>query len=284
MSYLNLGCGSRFHPAWTNVDFQMSGRGVIVHDLNQGIPFPDGSFEVVYHSHLLEHFPRERAPYFLKECYRVLQPRGIIRVVVPDLEQIARTYLEALEKACAGSAEWAANYEWVLLEMYDQAVREKSGGGMAEYLFQQELPNEEFILKRCGTEARNLIEFGRRGSLPCSRPAMDTGPGSPVGRVSNFLLRCPKSVREYLTRCLLGGDYHTLQVGRFRLGGEVHRWMYDHYSLAELLARCGFEGAVPRSARESYVPGWEGFHLDTEPDGRAYKPDSLFMEAVKPQS
>ena len=85
---LNLGCGGRFHPEWTNIDFYSSGGAVIAHDLNLGIPFPDSSFDVVYHSHVLEHFPKAKARRFIAECVRVLKPGGILRVVVPDLEDL----------------------------------------------------------------------------------------------------------------------------------------------------------------------------------------------------
>src|SRR5713101_3179889 len=76
-SCLNLGCGERFHPAWVNVDLAYL-PGVMRCDLRDGIPFPDRSFSIVYHSHLLEHLPREHAPAFLLECNRVLQPGGIL--------------------------------------------------------------------------------------------------------------------------------------------------------------------------------------------------------------
>ncbi|QUY40607.1 hypothetical protein [Acaryochloris marina] len=58
--------------------------------------------------------------------------------------------------------------------------------------------------------------------------------------------------------------------------------MYDRYSLARLLKECGFEQITQRSATESYIPGWSSFNLDTEADGNIYKPDSLYMEAIKP--
>jgi 2-hydroxychromene-2-carboxylate isomerase len=41
---------------------------------------------VVYHSHVLEHLPKDAAPRFVGECYRVLAEGGILRVVVPDLD------------------------------------------------------------------------------------------------------------------------------------------------------------------------------------------------------
>src|SRR5580704_992300 len=85
MRALNLGCGDRFHPNWENLDFVPVDRTVKAHDLRRGIPYPDGCFDVVYHSHVLEHFSKVEAPQFLRECFRVLAPSGIIRVVVPDL-------------------------------------------------------------------------------------------------------------------------------------------------------------------------------------------------------
>lgn len=113
---------------------------------------------MVYHSHLLEHFAKADADGFLRECFRVLRPQGILRVAVPDLEQIARTYLVALEQADAGSVEWAANYEWMMLELYDQTVRQRSGGEMAAYLSQISVPNVEFVVQRVGHEAQSIME------------------------------------------------------------------------------------------------------------------------------
>lgn len=81
---LNLGCVSRFHLDWINVYFTSTVRDVIVANLCKGIPFPDQTFDIVYHSHLLEHFSKSDAAGFVNECHRVLRPGGIIRVVVPD--------------------------------------------------------------------------------------------------------------------------------------------------------------------------------------------------------
>lgn len=282
MNYLNLGCGRRFHPAWTNVNFVSTGEGVITHNLTQGIPFPDNSFDVVYHSHLLEHFPKAAAESFLSECCRVLRPQGILRVVVPDLEQIARTYLLAFEKASYGSQEWVANYEWILLEMYDQTVRNHSGGEMAAYLSKKHIPNEEFVIKRCGMEAKNLIASGRqqRQQRKMSTPVAEGEPKRLLKQIYRFL-RYPTERRELLLKSLLGKEYSALQIGRFRQSGEVHQWMYDCYSLALLLEKCGLENIIQRPASESYIPDWASFNLDTEPDGTVYKPDSLYIEAIK---
>lgn len=282
MKYLNLGCGSRFHPDWTNIDFNSTGAHVIAHNLNDGIPFGDASFDVVYQSHILEHFPKVQAESFLRECCRVLRPQGVLRVVVPDLEQIAINYIAALEKAILGEQEWAANYEWILLEMYDQTVRNYSGGEMAKYLYREDLSNEEFVLKRMGVEAKRFIEAGFQARKQIASVEIADHKSKRLFKHFYRFLRYPNYRRELLFRLLLGQEYDALQVGRFRQSGEVHYWMYDRYSLTVLLKKCGLENIVQRSATESYIQNWSNWNLDTEDDGTVYKSDSLFMEAIKP--
>ncbi|ACB49866.1 probable glycosyl transferase, group 1 [Crocosphaera subtropica ATCC 51142] len=256
MKYLNLGCGSHFHPDWTNVDFVSTQEGIIAHDLRQGIPFEDASFDVVYHSHVLEHFSQREGKRFLEECHRVLRPYGLIRVVVPDLEQIAKLYLKALEKASQGSLEWAANYHWILLEMFDQVARHQSGGEMAAYLADETIPNESFVIKRIGAEGENLIKLLRplKSQL---QPPLSFNPET-------------DDLEET-----------ALKIGKFRLGGEVHQWMYDRYSLQRLLTKTGFSDFKVCQANESNIPDFKQFGLDVQPDGRVRKPDSLFVEAIK---
>lgn len=277
MNLINLGCGPRFHPDWTNIDFNSSSPHVQAHDLRQGIPCPDETFDVVYHSHLLEHFPRHKALGFIQGCYRVLKPRGIIRVVVPDLERIVKMYLQALNRALDGEDGWQHNYEWMMLELYDQTVREHPGGAMLEYLKQDPIPNEAFVYERIGGEALRIVRALRSAPIPqqCRRPDVC----GLIRRIQHLFT----SIRVGFIRKLLGEhDYKALQIGRFRLRGEVHQWMYDRYSLSRLLQQAGFENPVQQTAFGSAVENWGQFNLDAEPDGTVYKPDSLYMEAVKP--
>lgn len=290
-SLLNLGCGGRYRPGWVNVDYTSTGEGVIAANLAKGIPFPDESFDVVYHSHLLEHFQKIAAAEFLRECFRVLKPNGVIRVVVPDLEAIARNYLLALEKTKAGLEGWDHNYDWMMLEMYDQIVRNRTGGEMARYLTDESISNAQFVVSRCGTEVRNIIAAGRKNmgvsqavampADPKAKKVFGVMPVSPYIWMIYRMLRKSDGWKEELLQKLLGSEYDALQIGRFRLGGEIHQWMYDSYSLGRLLLACGFKSVAVRSASESNIPLWASHNLDTEPDGSVYKPDSLFIEALK---
>ncbi len=166
--YLNLGCGSRYHPDWINIDIATRGPEVIQHDLSRGIPLPDASCDVVYHAAVLEHLRRSDAAALLAECYRVLKPCGIVRVGVPDLEKICQLYLSRLAAALKGDEAAVHDYDWIMLELFDQIVREKGGGGMLDYLRQNPLPNETFVYERIGEEGRQLVKALRRqDSPPC---------------------------------------------------------------------------------------------------------------------
>ena len=281
MKYLNLGCGDRYHPDWTNINFTSTGEGVIAHNLKQGIPFPNESFDVVYHSHVLEHFPKSEAEPFIKECYRVLRPQGILRVVVPDLEEIARMYLYSLEQARSGSEEWEQNYQWMLLEMYDQTVRSQSGGEMQSLLSQKELYNREFVVKRCGVEIKNII-LSVQNQIPTPKPVPENLIIKWIKHIYRLCRYSDYRRQAILSVILKSTELEPLKIGQFRQSGEIHQWMYDHYSLSVLLKNCGLEGIIKRTADESYINDWINFNLDTEPDGSIYKPDSLYMEAIKP--
>ena len=277
MKYLNLGCGGRFREGWTNIDFVSGSPFVQACDLRHGIPFSDNTFDVVYHSHLLEHLPKHKGLKFLRDCFCVLRPGGIIRVAVPDLERIARLYLQALENALKTEGEWQHHYDWMMLELYDQTVREQPGGAMQEYFSRDPIPNKAFVCERIGGEAEHITQALR------TKPSQN---GHQPLSIRNLLLRLwdlPRQVRARFVETLLcRDDYRALQIGRFRLQGEIHQWMYDRYSLARLLEQSGFQNPVERTAFESAIENWVQFCLDTEPDGSVYKPDSLYMEAVKP--
>jgi predicted SAM-dependent methyltransferase len=276
-SYLNLGCGPRFCSGWTNIDFVSSHPEVIAHNLRLGIPYPSDTFELAYHSHVLEHFAKADAPNLLMECRRVLRPGGILRVVVPDLESIASAYLRALDLASSGNEGWDYNYEYVILELYDQAVREHAGGALRDYLDQRTIPNIDFVLERGGTEIRNIIDEAERRR---NRTANEYGSGGLTRRAYGFLRRT-RFGWEMLLRLLLGKEYEVLQLGRFRKYGEPHLWMYDRYSLSKLLSEAGFRDVRVFSPTGSYIADWAGFNLDTELDGSVYKPHSLYVEGRK---
>jgi SAM-dependent methyltransferase len=55
-------------------------------------PFPSQSVSAIYTSHMLEHLYPWHAETCLRECLRVLKPDGVLRIAVPDLEQIVARF------------------------------------------------------------------------------------------------------------------------------------------------------------------------------------------------
>lgn len=120
---VNIGCGTTPTDGWLNFDNSPSLRiakipilGVILSrigllDSNQNhfvafaknngiqyanaarkIPLKSNSVETLYCSHMLEHLDKDEADRFFVEAYRVLEPKGWIRVSVPDLQLLLNDY------------------------------------------------------------------------------------------------------------------------------------------------------------------------------------------------
>jgi predicted SAM-dependent methyltransferase len=291
LPYLNLGCGYHYHQDWVNLDFIKSGPDVIAHDLTKGVPFSNDCFEVVYHSHVLEHLAKQQAKSFIVECYRVLRKGGIIRVVVPDLSQIIEHYQRLLSLGLKSPEDETvkADYDWIMLELYDQVVRNKTGGDMAEYLFRDHVPNLNFVYERIGHEGKTLREiYLRNKSTPPSYSQADIPTSPSLAEKVRFVALNPvKFAKSKLKKWLFApekafydANLPYIDIGKFRLGGEVHQWMYDAYSLGALLRHVGFSNIQTCNAFTSRLDSWASFGLDTV-NGVVRKPDSLFMEATK---
>lgn len=369
---LNVGCGSTFHEDWVNVDLYSMSEHVIEMDIRKGLAFEDNSFDVVYSSHVLEHMSKDKAEELVEEMVRVLKPGGILRLVVPDLEAIISNYTKfkgQLENAHDSLTE--ANYDWTLIELYDQILRTKPGGMMLPFMLNPDLPNQDFIIERFGWEAErilspisnvikqinnlketkeDLVIFGagsfglkvgaifRNNSINCSGfidndeskwgqklngkriYSLDeinaesliivcsswweevslqlTSRGLIEGK--DFLVfdktinlnqneanRSHSLKEEKLQKVYqyindeLGEDYEAIfKEAVFRNSGEIHKWMYDSFSLSRLMKKLGVSVSNACKANESNIPKFLEYNLDML-DGKVRKPDSLFMEGYK---
>lgn len=276
---INIGCGFTHHPDWTNLDVSSSDPSVLLVDINKGLPFPSGTAAVCYSSHLLEHLDKNSARQLLGECMRVLNKSGVVRIAVPDLEGITREYLRLLDAVQSGDKTKEPDYDWILLELYDQTVRNISGGEMADYLSSENLPNEQYVVQRCGMEAKASIENSRK--VKSSTGSESTLTGSAWFKRIYQRLRKSGYGGHAILRLLLGNEYEALKIGRFRISGEIHQWMYDQFSLSRLLEQTGFVDIRKCTAIESRIPNFDKYSLDAL-NGVPRKPDSIYIEASKP--
>lgn len=275
LKMLNIGCGATHHPDWINLDVSSSEPSVLPADINNGLPFSSDSITVCYSSHLLEHLDKDGAHYFLAECMRVLKSGGVIRLVVPDLEGIAREYLRVLDDVSTGDKTREPDYDWIMLEMYDQTVRNHSGGEMAHFLVDLDVVNRPFVKSRIGVEAENI--WTER-----ILPKHSWSSALKQNKLLSILKLFHMKFVGWIIFLLAGKSAHrNYQVGIFRSSGEVHQWMYDRFSLKRLLERAGFVDAKICAATVSRIPEYKKYSLDAL-NGVARKPDSIYIEASKP--
>ena len=70
-------------------------------DIVRGLPLAKNSVEYLYCSHVLEHLSLSEFRQAIRNCYRCLKPGGIFRLVVPDLEFMARQYVNSSDPEAA---------------------------------------------------------------------------------------------------------------------------------------------------------------------------------------
>jgi predicted SAM-dependent methyltransferase len=272
---VNVGCGAVFHPAWTNLDLVPADPLVQRCDILGPLPFSDNNVDVCYSSHVLEHLRKDEADHFIAEQYRVLNQGGIIRVAVPDLEGICVNYLTQLTKLVSGEESDPFCYDYTLLELFDQLSRESSGGEL--YAFIKNLPNLDAKQREFLNSRLRLTAFDNHSSEKS---------GVVVHSLwMRFLAKWQRlryGFAEMVVRCCLGDKAaRSLRRGLFRDSGEVHHLMYDRYSLYRLLASHGFREIRAQDANCSVIPDFPIYSLEIV-DAVSRKPDSLYMEAVKP--
>ena len=123
--YVHYGCGFCAPAQWVNFDasptlrferLPIIGRtysrnarqfpdNVRYGDITRRLPIPDSRCRGVYCSHVLEHLSLADFDKAIAETFRILEPDGIFRLVVPDLEIAARDYLQGVQDAdpCSNS-------------------------------------------------------------------------------------------------------------------------------------------------------------------------------------
>ena len=93
---LHLGCGTRHFDGWINLDID-SPKADIIDDATKLTKILDDSCEVIYASHILEHFGRKEVAQVLSIWYSKLKTKGVLRLSVPDWEKVIYMYSKGTE-------------------------------------------------------------------------------------------------------------------------------------------------------------------------------------------
>lgn len=258
MIFVNCGCGEKYSTdsEWVNIDFNSNSKNVKKVNILKGLPFANNSVDAVFSSCMLEHFTKDQGEEHIAECYRVLKPGGILRIVVPDLENVCKEYLEVLEKV-KSDQRYEKKYDYILIELIDQMTRTHGGGEMLKY-WEDKAADIEYV--KCRT-------------------------GFPEDyKVSNDSVKHRIFIRLMELKRKLSSKIRLLNVidsGRWALHGELHKWMYDSYNLSALLEKNGFTDICLMVCNDSHIPSWKKYKLEITEEGTEYKPNCLYMEASR---
>lgn len=120
--YVQYGCGTDCPSGWKNFDasptlvlqripalgtlfrrgsFPVFPREVRYGNIVNGLPIPANSCRGLFCSHVLEHLALENARAALRNSFSYLMPGGVFRLIVPDLEAIARQYVASEDPSAA---------------------------------------------------------------------------------------------------------------------------------------------------------------------------------------
>ena len=94
---LNIACGDIFisKASWINLDYESKDENVIKCDILNKLPFKENSISNIYSSHFIEHIPLYKIDSFFKSCFKILEHKGVIRLVTPDFFEMTSSYIEA---------------------------------------------------------------------------------------------------------------------------------------------------------------------------------------------
>lgn len=148
---LHVGCGGVRFPGWINAD--LDPRADLIVDARLPLPFSNGALTRIYSEHLVEHLSPRAAASFFRQSLRVLAPGGVLRVAMPDLDDLVDGYQN----------DWR-RFEWVHRpghEFVDSRARMLNTAFRAwghRYLY-----NREDLERRLRESGFTVVVFCRRG-------------------------------------------------------------------------------------------------------------------------
>jgi predicted SAM-dependent methyltransferase len=89
---LHVGCGGNILAGWLNSDYLPISSRILRFDATKTFPFTNDEFDYVFSEHMIEHIDYQQGLQMLSECFRVLKPKGKLRISTPDLSFLIDLY------------------------------------------------------------------------------------------------------------------------------------------------------------------------------------------------
>ena len=95
LKMLNIGCGTDYKKGWVNIDNNSDDnieKLDVNWDLRNPLPIEDNSIDYIFNEHFIEHLTVEESRESIQGFMRILKPGGVLRVAMPDLEDVFDLY------------------------------------------------------------------------------------------------------------------------------------------------------------------------------------------------
>lgn len=116
---LHIGCGDINSPEFINIDARPQAHvHIVTTSLFRLEMIPGNVADLIYMSHVLEHVSHRKIIETLREMRRILKPKGVLRISVPDFDRIIEIYeatnreIRAIEPPLMGAQDYPFNYHY----------------------------------------------------------------------------------------------------------------------------------------------------------------------------
>lgn len=126
---LELGC-KEDKTGWVTVDVR--GNPTVKHDISEGLPFDNETFEEVRAFHLIEHIHWTKTMFILREVHRVLEKGGKFHVSFPNFDAVIRGYLNGESTGLPGmvsDAEGPGYWRWAMYLTFGHGKNSRGQNG-----------------------------------------------------------------------------------------------------------------------------------------------------------
>jgi len=157
---LHLGSGPNHVDGWINIDGTRNADLRL--DLRSRIPCPSGSAACIFSEHFIDHMQHpDSVGTLLRECHRLLEPGGVMRVVVHDGALLMRAYAAndtGFFRRVAETGTFAVDSMSLPLEVINEVFRK---GGTHRFIYDFETLEKAFLLAGFSSVKRSTF----RGSI-----------------------------------------------------------------------------------------------------------------------
>ena len=152
MTKIHLGCGHHKLKGWVNIDLDRTCKPDVIADLGQDLPIKSQSVDYIHSEDFVDQLALEKAYRFFRECHRVLKKGGVMRILTPDLRQLAKRYVDGDQRLLQLWDEQVAVplKTRSLCELFNLGVRQWG------HTFLYDGETLAYVLKECGFEPRRV--------------------------------------------------------------------------------------------------------------------------------